>query len=601
MKRLITICLATILSVGLFSQTKSGKLIILHTNDIHSNLTGFSPESEYTPCLTGDDETYAGFARIATMIKTERVTHPDEVLVLDAGDFLMGTFFHIFETERGFQLNLMKEMGYDIVSLGNHEFDFGPASLTKIIHSSMKNGEIPALTLANVKFDNKDDADDSFQDLYNKGIVKNYQIIERGGFKIGVFGLIGEDAEGSAPNSKPVEITDKIKAAKKVVKILQKEEKVDLIICLSHSGVTKDKKGNWVGEDVDLAKKIKGIDIIVSGHTHTELHEPIWIDNTPIVQSGSKGKNLGRLEINIENGVIASAKYQLVPVNDDIHGDCDIHKKIAGRIRLIDDEILKPMGLGYYKPLAETDYELICEEYGDLDSSNLGPLISDALRYYVNEYSTTTTDITLVAAGVIRDKVRLGSKGVQTVPDIFRIVSLGEGDDKIPGYPLAKVYLTGRELKNVIELLLVAPKTKPSYYCFYSGLEVFCDGNKGLLKKIKKIEINGKEISLSKKDKTLYSLTANSYMLEFVSEIKDMTLGLVKVNPKDADGNPIEDYKTTWIDFDETKEGIQEGKEWVAVVKYLQTFEDKNGNNIPDFPDKYRVPILRIIDIGEEK
>ncbi len=500
MKRLITICLAATFSIGLFSQTKSGKLIILHTNDMHSNLTGFSPEAEYTPCLTGDDETYAGFARIAAMIKTERITHPDEVLVLDAGDFLMGTFFHIFETERGFQLNLMKKMGYDVVALGNHEFDFGPASLAKIIHSSMKNGEIPALTLTNVKFDDKNEADDSFEDLFNTGIVKNYQIVEKGGFKIGLFGLIGEDAEASAPNSKPVEITDRIKAAKNIVKILQKTENVDLIICLSHSGVAIDKKGHWVGEDVDLAKKVKGIDIIVSGHTHTELHEPIWIENTPIVQSGSQGKNLGRLEINIKNGEIASAKYQLVPVNDDIQGDCDIHKEIAARIRLIDDEILKPMGLGYYKPIAETDYELICDDSVDLDSSNLGPLISDALRYYVNEYSTTTTDISIIAAGVIRDKFRIGSKGIQTVPDVFRIVSLGEGNDNIPGYPLAKVYLTGREVKNFIELLLVAQKIKPSYYCFYSGLEVFYNGNKGLLKKITKIKINGKEISLSKKD-----------------------------------------------------------------------------------------------------
>ncbi len=89
-------------------------------------------------------------------------------------------------------------------------------------------------------------------------------------------------------------------------------------------------------------------------------------------------------------------------------------------------------------------------------------------------------------------------------------------------------------------------------------------------------------------------------MLEFVGEIKGMTLGLVKVNPKDADGNPIEDNKTTWIDFDETQKGIQEGKEWVAVVKYLQTFEDKNDNNIPDFPDMYRVPVKRFFDVGKK-
>lgn len=601
MKRLFTISLCLIISIFAFSQDKSGKLIILHTNDMHSNLTGFSPELEYSPCNTLDDETSAGFARIAAIIEKDKKKYPDNTLVLDAGDFLMGTFFHIFEENNGFQLGLMKKMGYDIVGLGNHEFDFGPESLTRIINTSLQNGEIPALTLANVEFDKKSEDDDMFADLYNIGIVRNYQIIEKDGLKIGVFGLIGDDAKQVAPNAKPVEITNRIKTAKKIVKVLENEEEVDFIICLSHSGVEKDKKGNWAGEDVELAKKVDGIDLIVSGHTHTILTEPIWVNETPIVQSGSQGKNVGRFEINIHNGKIASAKYQLIPVNDEIKGDCNIHKEIAGRIRIVDEELLKPMGLGYYKPLAETDYELICEEYGDLDSSNLGPLIADALHFYVNEFSTESTDITLIAAGVIRDKFRPGNNGTQTVTDVFRIVSLGEGDDDIPGYPLAKVYLTAKELKSILELLLVAPKMKPSYYCFYGGLELEYDSNKGLFKKIQSIKIGGEEIDLSKKNKTLYSLTANSYMLEFVGEIKSMTFGIIKVKPKDKNGEYITDNKTTWIDFDPKQEGTQEGKEWMAVVKYLQTFKDTDGNNVPNFPDKYRKPIQRMKDVGEKK
>jgi 5'-nucleotidase len=601
MRKIFVLTILISVSLFSFSQGKSGKLIILHTNDLHSNLTGFSPELEYTPCITGNDSTIAGFARIATIIDIDKKKYPDNTIVVDAGDFLMGTFFHIFEPDHGFQLGLMKKMGYDVVGIGNHEFDFGPETLTKIINGSLTNGEIPALTLANVEFDKKSTDDDMFADLYNTGIIKKYQIIERDGLKIGIFGLIGEDAEQVAPNAAPLEITNRIKTAKQIVKILEKEEGVDFIICLSHSGVTLDKDGKWTGEDIELAKKVKGIDLIVSGHTHTVINDPIWINETPIVQTGSQGRNVGRFEINYSNGKIVSAKYTLIPVNDEIKGDCNIHKEIAGRIRLIDDELLKPMNLGYYKPLAETDYELICEEYGDLDSSNLGPLIADALYYYVNECSDDNTDVTLIAAGVIRDKFRPGKDGTQTVTDVFRIVSLGEGNDDIPGYPLAKVYLTGKEIKNILELLLVASKMKPSYYCFYGGIELEYDSNKGFLKKIQTIRIGDKKIDLSKKNKTLYSLTANSYMLEFVGEIKGMTLGLIKIEPKDKNGVAIEDNKTTWIDFDSKKEGIQEGKEWMAVVKYLQTFEDTDGNNIPNFPDKYRVVIDRTIDIGEKK
>ncbi len=601
MKKILFLALFSFLTILIFSQEKSGKLIILHTNDLHSNLTGFSPELEYTPCNEFNDSTLAGFARIATIIKNDKSKYPDNTLVLDAGDFLMGTFFHIFEAEHGFQLTLMKKMGYDVVGLGNHEFDFGPETLTRIINSSALNGGTPFLTLANVEFDDKSPDDDMFADMYNIGMIRKYHIIEKDGMKIGIFGLIGDDAKQVAPKAAPLEILDPIKSAKKIVKVLENEENVDFIICLSHSGVAKDKKGNWIGEDVELAKKVKGIDLIISGHTHTVINDPIWVNETPIVQTGSQGKNVGRFEININKGQITSAKYQLIPINDNIKGDCNIHKEIAGRIRLIDDKLLKPMGLGYYKPLAETDYELICEENGDLDSSNLGPLIADAIHYYVNEFSNENTDVSLIAAGVIRDKFRPGKNGIQTVTDVFRIVSLGEGDDDVPGYPLAKVYLTGKEIKNIIELLLVAPKMKPSYYCFYGGIEVVYDANKGLLKKIKSIKIGGKQINLSKKDKTLYSLTANSYMLEFVGEIKGMTLGLIKVKPKDKNGNPILDNKNTWIDFDKAKDGIQEGKEWMAVVKYLQTFEDIDGDNIPDFPDKYRVPIQRTINVGEKE
>ncbi len=601
MKHLTLLLVASFISLFTIAQSKSGKLVIIHTNDLHSNITGFSPELEYTPCITNNDKTLGGFARIATIISENKEKYPNNTIVLDAGDFLMGTFFHVFETQDGFQLNLMEKMGFDVVGLGNHEFDFGPEALTKIIKTSMQKGAIPPLTLANVEFNDKDSKDDSFEELYNKGIIKKYHIIERDGMRIGVFGLLGRDADEVAPKTVPLKIPDYIKSAKKTAKILKKQENVDFVICVSHSGVVKDKKGNWVGEDIELAKKVKDIDVIISGHTHVVVNEPIWIDGTPIVQTGAQGKNVGRFELNIQDGEIKSAKYQLIPVNDEIKGDCKIHQEIAKRIRKIDDELLKPLKLGYYKPLAETDYLLYSNEYADLKKRNLGPLIADALRYYVNNYSEETTDIALIAAGVIRDKFRPGQEGVQTVADAFRVMSLGNGKDNIPGYPLAKVYLTGREIKNFIELLIVATKMKPAYYCFYSGIEVKYNSNKRILHKIQSIKINDKEINFSKKDKTLYSLTANSYMLEFVGEIKGMTLGLIKIVPKDKNGNPIKNMKKTWIDFDKNKNGIQEGKEWLALVRYLQSFEDTNNNKIPDFPDKYKTVINRLIDVNTKK
>ena len=116
---------------------QSGKLVILHTNDIHSKLRGFAPETDYTPLVTNDDQTVGGFARLAAAIAAEKLEGGDNTILLDAGDFMMGTLFHHFEAMDGFQLRLMKMMGYDLVGIGNHEFDFGPDILAQIIGSEI--------------------------------------------------------------------------------------------------------------------------------------------------------------------------------------------------------------------------------------------------------------------------------------------------------------------------------------------------------------------------------------------------------------------------------------------------------------------------------
>jgi 5'-nucleotidase len=173
---------------------------------------------------------------------------------------------------------------------------------------------------------------------------------------------------------------------------------------------------------------------------------------------------------------------------------------------------------------------------------------------------------------------------------------MGTGNDAIPGYPLSRIYLTGKELKSVLEILQVAYKSTPANYCYYSGLRVEYDPEKGMLRKIRKIEIvkpdgSPVNVNFSKKDKTLYSVTANSYMLEFIGIIKKMSLGLLNVVPKDSRGNSLTDMKNAVLDLDETAPGIQEGKEWLALMEYLSSMKDTNSNNIPDIIMKYKDPI----------
>jgi 5'-nucleotidase/UDP-sugar diphosphatase len=267
MKNTLLVLICFLSSFQIFAQTDK-KITILHTNDLHSRLMGFSPESAYTPLTLHDDNTVGGFARIATIIKTECQSNKGTTLVLDAGDFMMGTLFPSLEVKTGFQLRLMKEMGYDVIALGNHEYEFGPEWLASVIGTSAQNGKIPFLLIGNARFDKNDKRDDALEKLVTDGLVFEKQIIVKDGIRIGIFSILGKDAVSVAPKSAPVTFEKQISHAKKMVKEL-KSENCNIIICLSHSGVKKAENGEWTGEDVELAQKVKGIDIIIGGHRST--------------------------------------------------------------------------------------------------------------------------------------------------------------------------------------------------------------------------------------------------------------------------------------------------------------------------------------------
>lgn len=572
------------------------KIVILHTNDMHSRITGFGPESAYTPLSVNDDKTVGGFSRLASIIKSEKEKLPDNTLAIDAGDFLMGTLFHTVEAETGFQLPLMKMMGYDIVSLGNHEFDFGTSKLTEIVRSSLKRGPVPEILLSNAVFSKKGQGDDSLEELYKEEIIKRTLIVTRDGIKIGFFSLLGINAAEVAPYAVPVTFEKQSGYAKKAVKEL-KNQKCDLIICISHSGLIKGSNGAFEGEDVELAKNVDGLNLIISGHTHTKLEKPLVINRIPIVQAGEYGEYVGRAVFSSDSASLKMESYDLIEVNDNIQGDKEINNLVEKQKVNINEYTLKPFGLDYNEPLAETASILECNEQGNLDESNLGPLVADAIYYYLNKHSPMGADVSMVSAGVIRDKMM---PGIQSVPDLFRIMPLGSGNDNVPGYAFSRLFVTGRELKNIIEILLVAHKSNSDYFCYYSGLKIIYNPDKGLLKKINKILIvkPGKddvEVDFSKKNKTLYSVTANSYMLEFIGIIKKKTFGMVNVVPKDPEGNRVTDMKTSVVDIDEEKPGVQEGKEWLALLEYLKQMKDLNGNGIPDLETKYYLPLRTLV------
>ncbi|HOP00024.1 MAG TPA: bifunctional UDP-sugar hydrolase/5'-nucleotidase [Bacteroidales bacterium] len=599
MKRTFAVIILYAVTLMPVAAQSGKKITIIHTNDLHSRLAGYAPELAYTPLSVNDDATVGGFSRIASIINGEKKKAAGVSLVVDAGDFLMGTLFQALEPSTGFQLRLMKRMGYDAVCIGNHEFDFGPGTLAEIISSSKNAGEIPPLLLGNAVFSEEDTADDQLMELFDNGTISRSFILERDGIKVGFFSLLGKVADENAAFAPPVTFSKQVKTARKLAAGLRKQG-CDIVICLSHSGVSKGKKGEWEGEDVSLALKVKDIDVVISGHTHTRLDKPLMIKGTTVVQTGEYGKNVGVLTLGLNEGTVSVDGYSLIPVDDRVEGDEPVNDLIMEQKELVTEKILAPAGMDYDRPLAEASYVLECDEQGDVADSNLGPLVADAIHSYVNNHVAGGTDISMVAVGVIRDRIM---PGLQSAPDIFRIMSMGKGDDDIPGYPLSKVYVTGRELKSILEILMMAGRSTPSNYCYYSGMNAEYDPGKGLLRKIQKITIlksdgTQKVVDFSKKNKTLYAITANSYMLEFVGIIKKMSKGLINVVPKDAGGSPVTDMKKMVMDFDSSKDGIQEGKEWLAIVELLSGMNDINNNAIPDIDERYRMPVRSLVDIS---
>lgn len=591
MKRIVLL-LVLLLAIHCLNAQPDRKITILHTNDLHSRLLGFSPESEYSPLTVNDDKTVGGFSRIASIIKTAEQGNAGATLVLDAGDFMMGTLFPSLEKESGFQLRLMKEMGYDVVAVGNHEFEFGPEWLSSVINVSSKNGPIPSVLIGNAIFDMKDIRDDALEKELSDKLITRKIVITRGGIRIGIFSLLGKTAAGLAPKARPVTFDNQARFAREMVKEL-KSEKCELIICLSHSGITKDRNGVWAGEDVELARSVKGLDLIISGHTHTKLIQPLIVEGVPIVQTGEFGQYVGCMTLSLSKNKAVIDDYKLIPVDDKILGDEKIERLIQAQKERVNTEILNPLGMEYDKPVTVSSFGLSGNDVEGYETSNLGPFIADAIQYYVNKNTTSGTDVSMVAAGMFFDKI---VPGKLSASDIFRIMPLGSGNDGIPGYALSRLYVTGKELKSILEILQVVYKSTPDEYCYYSGIRVDFDPSKGIFRKIKRIQLvhadgSMKEVDFSKKNKTLHSITADSYMLEFIGIIKKKSFGLINVIPKDASGNRVSDMAKAVIDMNEKEEGIQEGKEWLALISYLGSMHDTNGDGVPDMDPKYSSPV----------
>jgi 5'-nucleotidase/UDP-sugar diphosphatase len=444
---------------------------ILHTNDMHSNVVGVGPLRDYTPLSLGDDQTRGGYARLGALIaqRQAELARLGPVLVLDAGDFSMGTAVAAACRELGAELQLMAQMGYDATTLGNHEFDLGPDGLGQAIKQARSAGAFPPVLATNSDVSAASDRLQDLQELVQAGVIKPYTVIERDGMRFGLIGLIGYDAFKYAADPGGVVFGDPIETAQTLAQQLKQEEQVDVAIALSHGGVVRGPDGQFdQGEDLNLLAAVADLDVVIGGHTHTELTEPLLVGDRPVVQTGKYGENLGELVLSLEQGQVKVESYRLIPIDDQIRGDDAIQAQVDEFLRRSTSSVFASRGYETTQPLVAiaADWPM---DYADIESGTpLANVVTDALR------QATHSQVALTANGMIRAGLIKGNGGVQTVYDVFALAPLGGGiADSTAGSALVKGYFTAAELKNILEFLLIDDPNHPGeYFPRVSGLQV---------------------------------------------------------------------------------------------------------------------------------
>ncbi len=584
------------------AEAQEGKrFTILHTNDEHSELIPYGPAVDYP-----DYPTTGGFSRIAheiARIKAEKAAAGEPVLTLSAGDFSQGTLFAWLETQPGghAELSLMQAMGYDAVALGNHEFDMGAGYRAMALGQAKADGVKLPILCANINFDDTKPEAAALHALYSAVDKQGSELAIQpytvktlsNGLKVGIFGLLGVEAEAVAPAAAatgvtfgnvvgnptdPVSFINRVIVAQNTVNTLRAAG-CEVVVALSHCGTT---------EEENLAKFVTGIDVIVGGHSH-DLNYPVNIINdTVIVQAGSYTRYLGNLELEYAGGKVSVVNAQAIPIDQDIPTDPAVDAAIAAYKAALDGLL----GMDILAPYAETDVDgdggFNLFDSPPMVETNLGDLITDCFRIAASLADPgAPVRLAVEGNGVIRSGIPRGGRGRFSFYDLHRAFPLGidlsNTQPEPPGYPLASFYLYGAEILGALEATLDMGRNDFFLQLAGARYRFRPAGPEG--KKITDFEMEVLEGGWEPIDPgALYRLVTSQYDAYFLSEF-----GLT---PRDAAGNP------TTVDASLVYMGGMQVKGWQAMAHVIAMMPDLDGDGLPNIPLDYKYPNLRILQEG---
>jgi len=379
------------------SRSHNGQITILHTNDMHAQYVPMPA----TWIKTTPRPQIGGMVALEYFIRHERAKYP-HALLLDAGDIMTGTPISKINVDGalgGGFVEMMNLIGYNAMTIGNHEFDEGQDNLQKLIGLA-KFDVVSANLFANDRLI----------------APKPYAIYKVGSIRVGVIGLVLKDLFGvaSKKNLEGVRVDDPVATAQKYIDRI--DPQTDLIVLLTHEGIEPD---------IHLAKKIRNADIIIGGHSHTRLTKAKTVNRVIIVQTGSKTTNLGRLIVDVQADTVAHFDYKLIPTFVDSVKDPnpEMQKMVDTFKKQIDQEYGKVIGT-LHRDWVKNNRE----------ESNIGNYIADVMR------TTVHTDFAVLNSGGIRKNLPAGPI---TKLDIIEILPFSNY--------LVKFTCTGEQLLTLIK------------------------------------------------------------------------------------------------------------------------------------------------------
>jgi len=374
----------------LYQQSRRVKLTILYWNDFHAQVYPYpSTEKEGAPLVSGS-------ANFAGYLDSLKVLNPYTILVC-AGDEFTGDPLSSL-TQGKAQIEILNFLHPSVFELGNHEFDYGVDNLKK----DLEVADFPVVC-ANLVDKER-----------GKPLVKPYIVINDGKLRIAFIGLITESLQKMLKEGGRLQVVD----AESTLSYYMKElnDKTDVQILVSHMGVQKDKS---------IAKKVKGLELIIGGHSHTTIFKPIRVDETLICQAGSNGKYIGKLDLFLDSkGKVLGYQNKLVETFvDRVQPDTLVKNKI--------DELEKNLDINLDEKIGELETPWIRNDEGE---SNVGNFLADAMKSYAK------ADVAFTNSGGIRKNLKAGPI---TVRDMWEITPFSDR--------LVSIELTGEELLNVLE------------------------------------------------------------------------------------------------------------------------------------------------------